>query len=262
MQDREGAVVRLDRLASDDRHLALLQGGTQVRRGHGQMEERDESLPLEVLVLGGRRTPHPHDHLGEASHLRSDGLVLFVREPASRPRTPFHVDGVAAPEECIGPGRGQSHPVLARTDLPWDANNHEYPSRSTVSGHDLASQSGRRPILPWPFGDPCAGASSPWPTRIRLAPDTPRQPRPGPSKAGYSCAAASRFSSDPLAVARPKLPSTAAFSWRRRGPRSPWSIWTSSTPFSAPARCGRSSRGRGFPSSRRRASGRGPTFPS
>src|SRR3989304_4363392 len=62
MQDREGAVVRLDRLASDDRHLALLQGGTQVRRGHGQMEERDESLPLEVLVLGGRRPPHLHHH--------------------------------------------------------------------------------------------------------------------------------------------------------------------------------------------------------
>src|SRR3989304_4296450 len=259
MQDREGAVVRLDRLASDDRHPALLPVGTQVRRGHGQMEERDESLPLEVLVLGGRRPPHLHDHLGAPpyllggeSQLRSDGLVLFVREPGSRPRTPFHVDGVAAPEECIGP----------RPGLPWDANNHECPSRSTVPGHDLASQSGRRPILPWPFGDPCAGASSPWPTRIRLAPDTPRQPRPVPSKAGYSCAAASRFSSDPLAVAIPKLPSTSAFSWRRRGPLSPWSIWTSSTPFSAPARCGRSSRGRGFPSSPRRVSGRGPTFPS
>src|SRR3990172_7944194 len=164
MQDREGAVVRLDRLASDDRHLALLQGGTQVRRGHGQMEERDESLPLEVLVLGGRRPPHLHDHLGAPpyllggeSQLRSDGLVLFVREPGSRPRTPFHVDGVAAPEECIGPGRGQSHPVLARTDLPWDANNHEYPSRSTVSGHDLASQSGRRPDSPLALRGPVRG---------------------------------------------------------------------------------------------------------
>src|SRR3972149_5950222 len=79
MQDREGAVVRLDRLASDDRHLALLQGGTQVRRGHGQMEERDESLPLEVLVLGGRRAPSPDSPLALRGPVR--GRVLPLAYP-------------------------------------------------------------------------------------------------------------------------------------------------------------------------------------